>query len=198
MPQPLRLEVFETAEPPEGPTCLMPEEVEELRLTAFERGYVAGYEDAERRAGTDETERQARIATALESLAFTYHEARAHCLAGLEPLLRAIVAGLLPAAARAALVPTVIEQLMPLANARSEAPLQLLIPPGSRAAFEAAFQGLVLPPLTLIEDPQLDDGQAEILSRDDEARIDLSLAIASIEAAIATHYHIPDEEAQHA
>jgi len=198
MPAPLRLEVFETAELPEGPACLMPEEIEDLRLSAFERGYVAGYEDATRRAETDAATERTRIASAIEGLNFTYHEARAHCLSGLEPLLTTLIATLLPAAARAALVPMVIEQLLPLAATRSETPLRLHVPPGRQAAFEAAFDGLVLPPLTLVEDPQLDDGQAEIRSESDEARIDLSDAIARIESALTSHYHMTAKEAQHA
>jgi len=197
MVSPLRLEVFENTELPEGPACLMPEEIEDLRLTAFERGYIAGYEDAGRRAETEAAAVQARIAQAIETLNFTYQEARVHCLAGLEPLLKVVIGTLLPATAQAALVPVVIEQLLPLAATQGGRPLRLHVPPGRRDDFSAAFDGLVLPPMQLIEDPQLDDGQAEILSNDDEARIDLSAVVAQVEAALSTHYHIPATEAQH-
>lgn len=198
MPVPLRLEVFETAELSEGPAVLMPEEIEDLRLSAYERGYIAGYEDASRRAETEAAARQSRVAAAIEQMNFTYHEARAHCLAGLEPLLKTLLASVLPAAAREALIPVVVEELLPIAATRADRTLRLHVPPGRQAEFRMAFEGLVLPPLTLVEDPELDDGQAEFRSDCDESRIDLSGTIARIGSALNAHYHILAKEAQDA
>lgn len=198
MPSPLRLDVFEIADAPEGPALLTPDQIEELRLTAYERGYVAGYDDAAQQAETESEARRARTAAAIEALNFGYHEARAQLLAGLEPLLAAMAGLMLPEIARAAVVPLVIEQLMPLAMASADKPLVLRVPPGTRADFAAAFQGLVLPPLTLLESPDLAEGQAEITRGAEETRIDLAAARARIQAALAAFHHHSAEEARRA
>ena len=150
MPQPLRLEVFETTDLPEGPTLLLPEEIEEIRLNAYERGYVAGWEDGGAQTERDDVTRRAAIERQAEQLNFTYHEARGHVLKAIEPLLGAMVDTVLPVVARASVVPLTIEQLMPLAHAAAEAPLTLRVGRGWRDVFAAALEGLVLPPLDLV------------------------------------------------
>lgn len=195
---PLRLEVFETPELPEGPAVLMPDEVEDLRLTAYERGYVAGWDDAGRQAEADETARRARVAARIEALTFGYHEARAEILAAFVPLLTSLAESLLPAMARATVVPLVIEQLLPLATVQADRPLVLRVPLGMGAEFSAALEGLVLPPLTLIETSDLSEAEAEIVADTEETRIDLSAAVARITAAIAILYPHSTQESRRA
>lgn len=198
MPAPLRLEVFETQALPDEPALLMPEEVEDLRLTAYERGYVAGWEDAGRQAEAERRAREALVAARIEALTFAYHEARAHVLDGLAPLFAAMLATVLPAAARAGVVPLVIDELMPAAAQLADRPLVLRVPPGWRADYEAALAGHVLPPLTLLEDPALAETQAEIVAAEAATRIDLAAALARIEAALAAFRTLPDEEKRRA
>lgn len=193
----LRLEVFETAELPDQPTLLLPEDIEELRLTAYERGYVAGYEDAETQARTAAEQERGRILGALEAVDFGYNEARANVLRALEPLIRAMIVQLLPAAARTTILPMVIETLMPLAEGRTGQPLVLRVPVGARGAYEMAFDGVVLPPLELREDPSLTEGQAEIGCEQGECAIDLSGLISQIEQVVAAQYFNTDQEAGH-
>jgi hypothetical protein len=195
MPGPLRLEVFETPDLPEGPALLMPDEVEDLRLSAYERGYVAGWDDAGRHAEMDETARRARVVAGIEALTFGYHEARTEIMTAMAPFLSALTESFLPALARATVIPLVIEQLLPLAAARAERPLTLRVPVGLAPAYAAALDGLVLPPLTLTETPDLAESQAEIIADADETRIDLAAAIARIEAAL-TSFH-PSSRPEH-
>jgi hypothetical protein len=198
MPQPLRLEVFETPQVPDGPVILMPEDIEELKLNAYERGYGAGWDDAGQQAEADETARRAGFSRQAEQLSFTYHEARGHVLAALRPLFAAMLESVLPAAARASVVPLVIEQLMPLANAAVDAPITLRIARGMRADFEAAFEGQVLPPLELVESDDLADGQAEFCFGALETRIDLDHAAEAVKRALDRFYLIQIEESRSA
>lgn len=198
MPAPLRLEVFERPASPETPTLMLPEDVEDLRMTAYERGYIAGWDDAGRQAGAEAAARQAQVAQRIEALTFGYHEARAHVLAATAPLIEAMVATLLPAVARAAVLPVVLDQLLPLAVSHAARPLVLRVPPGWAGDYAAALDGLVLPPLTLIEAPDLTETQAEIAPADldatDVIRIDLSAALDAIRAALtAFHPAAPQE-----
>ncbi|GAB4261070.1 MAG: flagellar biosynthesis protein [Pararhodobacter sp.] len=193
MPQPLRLEVFETPEVPDGPVFLMPEEVEELRLNAYERGYGAGWEDAGRQADAEESARKAAFARQAEQLTFTYHEARGHLLNALRPLLTAMLERVIPEAARVSVVPMVVEQLMPLATASLEAPITLRIAPGSRADFDAAFEGLVLPPLDIVESADLAEGQAAFTFEALETRIDLDHVAESLRRAVERFYQLQSD-----
>ncbi|MFN4098364.1 MAG: flagellar biosynthesis protein [Pararhodobacter sp.] len=198
MGQPLKLEVFETPEALDGPALLMPEELEELRLNAYERGYVAGWEDSGRQAEADEVTRRAAIERQAEQLNFTYHEARGHVLKSVEPLLAAMVETVLPVLARATVVPLTVEQLMPLAHSAADAPLVLRVAPGARAAFVTALQGLVLPPFNIIETPELGEGQAEFALGSAETRIDLNGAVEAIGGVIDRFYQLQNEESRRA
>ncbi len=198
MPAPLRLETFETVATPEEPAFMLPEQLEDLRLTAYERGYVAGWEDAQRQAEVERGARQALVAARIEALTFGYHEARAHVLAGVMPVLEAMLAAVLPAVARAAVVPLALEALQPLALDGADRPLVLRIPRGWRTDYEAALSGLALPPLTLAETDDLAETEAEIVSDAATARIDLSAVLARIEAALAALHPPPAKEARRA
>ena len=198
MPAPLRLEVFESVVVTDEPALLMPDQIEELRLAAYERGYVAGWDDAQAQAEAESGTRAALVAARIEALTFGYHEAHGHVMAGLAPLFEAVLAHLLPAAARASILPLVVEELTALAQSQADRPLTLRVPPGWRADYQAALAGLVLPPLTLIETDELAQSQAEIVSDGGEARIDLAAALARIAAAFAPLIHAPEQEARRA
>jgi len=197
MPAPLRLEIFERPPEPDAPAWMLPEDLEDLRLSAYERGYVAGWDDAGRQAEAERATRQAQVAERIEALSFGYHEAQAHVLAGLAPLITAALSQILPAAARASVVPVVIEQLLPLATIQAGKPLILRIPAGWHADYAAALEGIAPQPLTLIEDDALDATQAELLADQPEGavtRIDLTAALARILSALGTLNPRPPEE----
>ncbi|PVH30579.1 flagellar biosynthesis protein [Pararhodobacter oceanensis] len=198
MGQPLKLEVFETVDVPESPVFLLPEDVEEIRLNAYERGYVAGWDDCGHQTQEDDNSRRAAIARQVEQLNFTYHEARGHVLQALEPLFEALLGAVLPVAARASIVPLAVEQLLPLAHAAAEAPITLRIASGSRAAYEAAFDGLVLPPLEVVEVDDLQEGQVEFSFGTSESRLDLNHTAETIQRAVERFYQIQTEESRRA
>lgn len=83
---PLRLEVFETAAKQGAETVITDlSALEEARLASYEQGFSAGWEDALAAQADDRKQLAADLAHTLQSLSFTYHEARAHILRGLEP-----------------------------------------------------------------------------------------------------------------
>lgn len=194
MAQPLRLEVFETQETPDSPVFLLPEQIEEIRLNAYERGYVAGWDDGGKQSDADDSTQKAAIARQVEQLSFSYHEARAHVLRAIEPLFAAIFETVIPVAARASIVPLTIEQLLPMVHAAADVPITLRVANGSLAAYQAAFEGLVLPPLEMVETDTLAEGQAEFSFDSSEARIDLTHAADTIQRAVNRFYQIQFEE----
>lgn len=197
MAMPLRLEVFQLVEEPEVPSLVTEEQMEEIRLAAYEHGYNAGWEDSGQQAERQEAERRAAVERQIEALNFTYHEARGHVLRALEPVFESMLQILVPEAARASVVPMVVEQLLPLADISSEAPVTLRISPGTRADFEAAFTGMPLPPLDLVETPEMAPGQAEFAFENQHTRVDLSHVVDELHAAIRRFYQIQFEESRY-
>lgn len=195
----LRLEVFETASETTKPDLVVTDTglMEEAKLAAFESGYKAGWEDAAAALSEDQNRLQADLARNLQSLAFTYHEARDHVLGALEPLLKEMVARLLPSLARESLGQVVAEALRPLAAERADAPLTLVINPASRAAVEAVVAGNAGLPLEIEEEPSLGEGQAYLRFGTRETRIDLDRAIAEIIAAVRDFFALSKKEAPH-
>ncbi len=196
MMSPLRLEVFEVSEARPGTSSVTIEQnaLEEAKLASYEQGYSAGWEDAATAQAEDQARMRADIARNLQSLGFTFQEARVHVLRAVEPLLTEIVGRLLPETARAALAQIVLDTLMPLAEGRAETPVTLMLNPASRAAVESFLAKTTGLPLTIVEEPTLGEGQVYLRLGDAEAHIDLDGAIASITAAIQGFYTLVEED----
>ena len=195
----LRLEVFETAAESEQSEVLVTDtgHLEEAKLASFEAGYSAGWEDAAAALSEEQSRIRADLARNLQGLAFTYHEARDHVLRALEPLLKEMVARLLPALARETLGQLVVETLRPMAADRAGAPLTLVINPASRPAVELLLAENAGLPLQINEEPSLGEGQAYLRFATSETRIDLDRAIAEIIAAVRDFFALSRKEAPH-
>ena len=191
----LRLEVF-------GPDTGAPETVvieaaamEEARLASFEAGYSAGWEDATAAQKDEHSAVGADLARNLQALSFTYHEARAHVVAALQPCLVALVSRVLPETARANLAPMVAEALRPLAELAAGAPVTIELNPAARPAIEALLGRHTDPPVRLVEEPTLGEGQVYLRLGDREDHVDLDHITESIRAAVFGFFH-PAEELQ--
>jgi len=197
MPVPIRLEVFETRTASGELQLLTPEQIEEIRLNAYERGYHAGWEDAGNQREEEDRARRAEVERQLQELAFTYHEVRGHLLKALRPVFEAILETVAPAAARASIVPLVTEQLLAVAGNLSEAPVTLRVSAGTRANFEAALDGLVTPPLKIVECEEIAPLQVAIAFDAQETQIDLAEVAKELRTAIDRFYLIQTEELTH-
>lgn len=195
----LRLEVFESEK-----TSLTPDTVvldtsalEEARLQAYETGYSAGWEDATASQSNDQTKLRADLARNLQSLSFTYQEARSHILRALEPLMEDMVGKLLPALAQEALAAMVLEQVMPIAERLGDASITLVLNPSARAAVEplvAAATGL---PLHVEEEESLGEGQVYLRFGPQETLIDLDRTIREITTAVRGFFDLSRKETSH-
>ena len=194
----LRLEVFESELPVgagQAETLVLDTgALEDAKLASFESGYSAGWEDAAAAQADDQTRVSADLARSLQSLSFTYHEARGHVLKAIEPLLRQVVGQLLPVLAKATLSAMVAEVLMPLAEGLAGAPITLMLNPAARSAIEdlvAKTSGL---PLILIEEPTLGEGQVYLKLGDVEREVNLDRAVLEISAAVCGFFELPGKE----
>ena len=99
-------ELATLAEPGTGPAA----DAEAMKLEAFENGYRAGWEDATGAAASEQGHIAADLAQNLRDLSFTLAEAQVAVLAEMRPLLREIVAKLLPVAAHASLAGRIADE----------------------------------------------------------------------------------------
>jgi len=199
MPRGLQLEVFESAETAkEDSVVLSTEALEEARLAAFEKGYRAGWDDCAAAAEEDQTRLRSDVARSLQTLSFTYEEARAHLLAALAPLLRDMTDRILPEIARDCIGLAVAEALVPLAAAMPPPPVTLVIAPAARAVVDAALDGASTPPLRIEEEPSLLPAQAWLRFDDRSEQIDLDGALEAIRAAVAAFLTPHQTERRHA
>ena len=192
----LKLEVFDTKEKPTKSQTVVLDRValEDEKLASYDTGYRAGWEDANGAQSDDQTRMRADLARNLQTLGFTYHEARSHILKALEPLMLQMVGRLLPEIARETLAPFVLETLMPLAEAQGDAPVKLVLNPVSRAAVEALLEQATGLPVLIEEEPTLGEGQVYLKLGSVEAQVDLDQATADIAAAVRGFFDLPGKD----
>ena len=171
--------------------------LEDEKLSAYEMGYRAGWDDASSAVNEDQTRACAELARNMQTLSFTYHEARGHVLKAVEPLLLQIVGQLLPEIARETLAPFVLETLMPLAETLGDAPVTLVINPVARAAVEALLNQATGLPMTIEEEPTLGEGQVYIRMGSAETQVDLDQATADIAAAVRGFFDLTGKDRPH-
>lgn len=192
----LKLEVFETeAKPTKTQTVVLDRvALEDEKLASYDTGYRAGWDDANAAQSDDQTRMKADLARNLQTLGFTYHEARTHILKAIEPLMLQIVGRLLPEIARETLAPFVLETLMPLAEGLGDAPVKLVLNPASRAPVEALLEQATGLPVVIEEEPTLAEGQVYIKLGAVEAEVDLDKATADIAAAVRGFFDLPGKD----
>lgn len=188
----LRLEVFDTGSAADGVLQPLVEAaaVEEAKIAAFEQGYSAGWDDAVAAQQGDQGRIRADLARNLQSLAFTFQDARSHVLQSIRPLILEMVDRLLPEVAREALAPTVLEALTPMADDLADAPLTLVLNPAVRgqvADLVAQATGL---PMVIEEEPSLPEGQVYIRFGSSETKVDLSQVTADIAIAVRAFFNL--------
>lgn len=192
----LKLEVFDAeAKPAKTHTVILDRvALEDEKLASYETGYKAGWDDASTAVEGDQAKVAAELARNLQTLSFTYHEARSHILSAIEPLLLQVVSQLLPEIARETLAPFVLETLMPLSEGLADAPVTLVLNPAARAAVEGLLEQATGLPLTIEEEPTLGEGQVYIRLGSVETQVDLDKATAEIASAVRGFFDLPGKD----
>lgn len=195
----LKLEVFDTGHPraEQDEARVTAAALDEARTASYETGYSAGWEDAVSARTTDQSRMSEQVARNLQALSFSYHEARSHVLRRLEPLLKDMVARVLPDMARESLGHFVLESLRPVAAQMTDMPVTLTLNPASRAAVEAYLAEETSLPVRIVEEPSLSEGQVFLRFDDQEKRVDLDGVILAIAGAVDSFFHFEQQEKAH-
>jgi flagellar biosynthesis/type III secretory pathway protein FliH len=192
----LRLEIFDTVVTADGGTQPLVEvsTVEEAKITSYEQGYSAGWEDASAAQQGDQTRIRADLARSLQSLSFTFQDARGHVLQAIRPLILEMTNRLLPEVARQSLGPTVLDALMPLADQLADAPLTLVLNPTVRDRVEGLVAEATGLPMVIEEEPSLSEGQVYIRLGPKEQKVDLDRVTSDITAAVRGFFNLPEKD----
>ena len=188
----LRLEIFDTAPAADGTFQPLVEAtaVEEAKVASFEQGYSAGWDDAVAAQQGDQNKIRADLARNLQSLSFTFQDARSHVLQSIRPLILEMVNRLLPEVAREALAPTVLEAVMPLAEGLADAPLTLVLNPAIRSQVEDLVAQATGLPMVIDEEPSMPEGQVYIRFGTSETKVDLAQVTADIGIAVRAFFNL--------
>ena len=191
MPAP-RLEVFDTAPASDGTLQPLVEAtaVAEAKIASFEQGYSAGWDDAVAAQQGDQTRIRADLARNLQSLSFTFQDARSHVLQAIRPLILEMVNRLLPEVARETLAPTVLDAVMPLADTLADAPLTLVLNPAVRGQVEDLLAQATGLPMVIDEEPTMPEGQVYIRFGTTETKVDLAQVTTDIAIAVRAFFNL--------
>jgi flagellar assembly protein FliH len=203
MPSPLRLEDFGAATLAPRPTSTLPHLADttpvsdEQALAAYDKGYAAGWEDATQAANQSAEKLDAAMAHNLEDLGFTYHEARAHVMRSLTPLLSGMLTKLLPRLIRDSLGARIIEELGTMAEGAADTPVELLVCPTDAEQLQPVIAKITSLPLVLVPEITVPQGQLFLRIGHVEREIDLDGAMASIGQAIRALDQLNKDTAKH-
>ncbi|MHA6264144.1 FliH/SctL family protein [Arenibacterium sp. CAU 1754] len=191
------LEDFSIIRDPDMPARLMTEDaLEEFRLSAFEQGYTAGWDDAISAQTRDHSRISGQLARNLEDMSFTYHEVQMQMMSALRPLFHGLTETVLPAVMAQSLGEHIVEQLFDLAQDQTTQPAVISVPPGAAASLKPVIaQGFSMP-VSVIEDPSFHDGEAGIRVGTSERDIDCTDLLTSIREAVDAFFHQNNKDAQ--
>jgi flagellar assembly protein FliH len=151
----------------------------------YERGYQAGWDDCDRQADEARQAIGAELARNLQELGFTFHEARAHVLSGVEPLLTAMVEKILPRIAAATLGASIVEELTAMTEALGDLPVTILVAPASHDLVAGLLAAETALPFTLTVEETLTDQQVFFRLGEHERQLDLGDVTERIAARLA-------------
>ena len=169
-----------------------------FRKEAFDEGYAAGWDDAVKQTQSDAAKAEAQISAALQTLDFTYFEARHHVLASLRPLIDAMMNSVLPNAAKEALIPLAVAELEALAK-KTEAPIELRCAAETADRLQAHLATNSSTPARVVVEDTLTDAQIRVCWAEGDWMLDTHAAQTRINEAV-TQFFAPDmqEGAKHA
>jgi flagellar biosynthesis/type III secretory pathway protein FliH len=158
--------------------------LEDARLAAFESGYQAGWDDASAAHATDQNQLLTDLSQNLQALSFTYHEAYRHILAAVQPLLKQMVATVLPDLAQATLGHRVVSEVSKMAANHVKPELELTMSSATRSQVEVLLNDGLNMPVRLLDDDSLGPGQVLLKLEQEERKIDMAGLLVSIETAV--------------
>ncbi len=178
------LEDFGIKTPVEPVSSFSEEIVEEAKLVSFEKGYTAGWDDAIEAKDKETTHVSATLATSLEDLSFTYHEAQSQLMESLDPMFKVLTSVILPDTMAATFGHHVIDHLNEMAKGQINEPMEIVAAAGEANAIRALLGEDPTFNVRVREDANLSAGQAQLRVGKSERELNSDALIESIRDSI--------------
>lgn len=180
------------------PDVVAPAQAEADKVTSYEQGYQAGWDDALRAEAQQQSRISADFARNLQEVSFSFHEARAHLVKATVPLLNQLVDAVLPEIAKKTLGLRLMEEMQSLMEDSIDGTIDLMVSPESRLVLERQLPESSTAQIRLIEEPALAEGQVFLRVGKIEREIDIARVQACISDAIQSFNTINLEALKHA
>jgi flagellar assembly protein FliH len=172
------------APPPPPVSSVDAAQVEAEKSAAYERGYSAGFDDAVKAEADNQARIGAEFASHLQDMSFTFHEARAHVLEAVQPLLQELADTFLPEQVKSTMEAWIVETIQPLIEQAADQPIVIAVAPGGRETLAPYIDSAIAAVVRLDEEPTLTDGQAFIRLGQVERKVDLDAALAQFRSSL--------------
>lgn len=167
-----KLEDFTPAKGGSALKLLSEDALEDHRLTAFESGYTAGWEDALIAHQKDLTKVSKALSSGLEDAEYTYAEAVNDIVAGLNEFFETLIGKLLPTICNESIGIRVKDLLLEATHLEGESSISVSASPADVAAIQAALSAASGEKVNVSEDTLLNDGEVQFRLDSQEYEID--------------------------
>lgn len=170
------------------------DEIEDLKLQAFESGYQAGWDDAVKAQSDSLTHVSSEFATSLQSASFEYHELRATMNAAVQGIMAEVTGTILPTIAQASLGAHIREYITSTVRDALDKPIEIAVAPANEDAVRYAVDDQFPEPFELVLDESLLPHQALLRLGPAEVEINLDKTVADIASAVTTFFETQKAE----
>lgn len=170
------------------------EEIEDLKLQAFETGYQAGWDDATKAQATQKDKISSELAQNLLDMSFTYHEALSKLTGSIETTMCRVVEKLLPELLQSALSSQILEQVKTLLGDQTGQKVVITVHPKNVGPVRNVLADGLPEPFEIIGDDSLGEGQAFFRFGPKERQVDLDSVIQQVSKAMTAFFHETSRE----
>lgn len=177
-----------------GKQSMTAEEMEDLKLQAFESGYQAGWDDAVKAQSDSVTYVSSELGASLQSASFEYHELRATMNASVQSIMAEVVMTILPMVAQASLGAHIREIIASAVRDSLDRTVHVAVAPSSEDAVRAALKSDLPKPFELVCDPMMSPNQIILQLGETETEVNLDKTVADIATAVTNYFEIEKAE----
>ena len=177
-----------------GKKLISADEIEDLKLQAFDSGFQAGWEDAVKAQLETRTHLSAELAASLQTASFEYHEVRATLNASAQSIMEEIVEKILPLAAQASLGAQIRDVVLSTLRTSTDRRIEIAVSQVDEAAVRQVLSSQLQEPFQLVADSTMSPSQAILRLGPQEAEINLDKTVADIASAVTTFFETQNLE----
>ncbi|MFL4469488.1 hypothetical protein ACERZ8_06250 [Tateyamaria armeniaca] len=177
-----------------GKKSMSTEEIEDLKLQAFEGGFQAGWDEAVKAQSDTVTHVSAGLAASLQSASFEYHELRGTLHASVQSIMTEIVETILPVAAHASLGSHIRDLVGSISQDALDRSIEIAVAPGRDEAVRNLLSAELPEPFEVIVDPMMSPNQATLRMGAKEIDVNLDKTVAEIASALTNFFETQKSE----